>query len=129
MDHDGDPQNTDSIDEQRENRGGTEDPEVDDPIPGRPPGWTEERPPDSDEGPLGTVSVDEPDPPWLLDALGQLGIYMGVTAVVLTAIGLGSALIDLQPIANIALVLALGLVSVALVFGAAYQAYVSDLLP
>jgi len=32
-------------------------------------------------------------------------------------------------VANIALVLALGLVSVALVFGAAYQAYVSDLLP
>ena len=88
----------------------------------------ESREDDTENQPV-ALSIEEPDPPWILDVLGDIGIYLGVAAVGLTAIGLVSAVIDLQPVANISLVLALGLVSVALVFGAAYQAYVSDLVP
>lgn len=75
------------------------------------------------------ASVDDPDPPQVLERLGQIGIYLSVAAVALAVVGLGAGSARVQPFANIALVLALGLGSVAMVFGAIYQASVSGLAP
>ena len=83
----------------------------------------------SDEEPPGGFSVEEPDPPRTLALVGNLGVYIALLGLGLTIVGLGAALIPIQPLANVSLFLALCSVTVAMVMGAAYQAYVSDLLP
>lgn len=82
----------------------------------------------TDDEPPGEFAVEAPDPPRILALIGRLGVYIALLGLGLTAVGLGAALVPIQPLANVSLFLALVSVTVAMVMGAAYQASVSDLL-
>lgn len=74
------------------------------------------------------VSVDEPDPPPIVDRLGSVGIYLALVAMVLAVVGVGAAAIGVQPFGNAAITLSLGLGLVAMLFGMVFQAVASDFL-
>ncbi|MFC4544301.1 hypothetical protein ACFO5R_20435 [Halosolutus amylolyticus] len=78
-----------------------------------------------DEG--SPAPTDAGEPPRSLGALGQVGVALAVAAVALTAVGLVAALLGSYVLANVALVLAFGLVSIAIVLGAIFRASVGDL--
>jgi len=82
----------------------------------------------SDDEPPAEFDIEEPDPPRVLALIGDLGVYVALLGLGLTVVGLGAAVVPIQPLANVSLFLALVSVTVAMVMGAAYQAYVSDLL-
>jgi len=72
-------------------------------------------------------SIQDPDPPWPIAWAGELGVYLGVLAVVLAVVGVTLAGLGVQPIGNVAIAASLGLVSVAMLFGMVFQAYISDI--
>lgn len=74
------------------------------------------------------VSVDEPDPPPIVDRLGSVGIYLALAALVLAVVGVGAAGVGIQPFGNAAITLSLGLGLVAMAFGMVFQAVASDFL-
>ena len=82
----------------------------------------------SEDEPPSEFTIEEPDTPRALAVLGRFGMYLALLGLGLTAVGLGAALVPIQPLTNISLFFALLSVTIAMVIGAAYQAYVSDLL-
>lgn len=80
--------------------------------------WLGEEPPEE--------SFDSgPDVPRHIEVIGQSGVYLGVGALLLAIGGLSMASVDIQPLANIALVVSLGTVFGAMFLGIVFQAYVS----
>lgn len=75
---------------------------------------------DSDE------DEEQKEPPRLLSALGQLGIYLGLASLALTVLGLAGLSVQFQPYANMAITTALVGVTVSMILGVAFQAYVGD---
>jgi|APHM01.1.fsa_nt_gi hypothetical protein len=73
--------------------------------------------------------VEEPDTHWLVEALGQLGVRLGVVSVLLAVLGIAAAGAGMQPFGNVAIVGSLVMVSVAMVLGMVFQAYTSNILP
>ena len=69
----------------------------------------------------------EPDVPGSVNWLGQIGVYLGVIAVVLAVGGVSLAAADIQPIANMALVASLVLISGAMLVAIVFQVYASEL--
>lgn len=74
------------------------------------------------------LSVDDPDPPPIVDRLGSVGIYLAVAALALAVIGVGAAARGIQPLGNAVITLSLGLGIFAMVFAMVFQAFASDLL-
>lgn len=72
---------------------------------------------------------EEEEPPWILEKLGQLGIYIAILGAVLSVIGVSAAWLGIQPLGNISMTFSLGLITLAMVLGAMFQAYVSDFSP
>lgn len=95
-------------------------------IEGDAPPASEE--PDTDREPwlLRAVSIDGPDPPWHIDLVGQIGVYLGILSVTLALLGVLAASWGIQPIGNVAIVLSLALISIAMVLGIVFQVYVGD---
>ncbi len=73
--------------------------------------------------------VEEPDTPWLVDALGQLGVRLGVVSVILAIVGIAAAGVGMQPFGSVAIVASLAMVTVAMLLGMVFQAYAGDYLP
>jgi|GEM_PF-6046181 hypothetical protein len=73
--------------------------------------------------PLGS----ETDVPRYARVLGDIGIYLGVAAVVLTVGGLLLAVGGVQPYASVALTFSLLIVFVAMLLGIVFQAHVTDI--
>lgn len=69
---------------------------------------------------------DEADPPEIIEAVGQFGIYLGVASLGLTAFGVPAMYVGFQPYGNVAVTLAVAGVTVAMILGMVYQAYVGD---
>jgi hypothetical protein len=91
-----------------------------------------ESPSESDEGDdagpaTPDFSIEDPDPPWPIAWAGELGVYLAVLAVVLAVVGVTLAGLRIQPLGNVAIVASLGLVTVAMLFGMVFQAYISDI--
>lgn len=74
------------------------------------------------------VSVDDPNPPAIVDRLGSVGIVLVAIALVLAVIGVAAAAVGIQPFGNAAITLSLGLGAIAMLFGLVFQAFASDLL-
>jgi hypothetical protein len=74
------------------------------------------------------LSVEDPDPPRIVDHLGSVGIYLAVAAFGLAVIGIGAAARGIQPLGNAVITLSLGLGIVAMLFAMVFQAFASDLL-
>ncbi len=116
---------------------GVDDPtEVDDEV--RPPRPDEADPDPEHEAQLslqhepavGTGQrVEEPDTPWLVDAVGQLGVRLGVVSVLLALLGIAAAGVGMQPFGNVAIVASLVMVSVAMLLGMLFQAYTGTVMP
>jgi len=80
--------------------------------------WLGEEPPEE------ALEPDH-DVPRHVELLGQSGVYLGVGALFLAVGGVSLASVDIQPLANIAIVASLGVVSGAMFLGIVFQAYVS----
>ena len=87
--------------------------------------WLQDDPESAGSSPATADDTDD-GPPWLLEAIGQIGIYIGIVSVGLTVFGIPAMYVGLQPYGNVAITLAIAGVSVAMVLGMVYQAYVSD---
>jgi len=74
-------------------------------------------------------SVEEPDTPWLVDALGQLGVRLGVVSVLLAVVGIAAAGVGMQPFGSVAIVASLVMVTTAMLLGMVFQAFAGDVLP
>lgn len=75
---------------------------------------------------LESISIDDPNPPQHVDLVGQIGVYLGLLSVALALFGVAAASLRVQPFGNIAIVLSLGLISVAMLLGMIFQIYVGD---
>jgi len=73
--------------------------------------------------------VEEPDTPWIVDAVGQLGVRLGVVSVLLAVVGIVAAGAGMQPFGSVAIVASLAMVSLAMVFGIVFQAYAGTVMP
>lgn len=73
--------------------------------------------------------AEEPDTPWAVAVLGQLGVRLGVVSVLLAVVGIGAAGAGVQPLGSVAIVAALVMVSVAMLLGMVFQAFDGDILP
>lgn len=80
---------------------------------------------DSDAGPwpLRKLSAGEGEPPRAIQALGDLGIYLGVIAVGLAIVGLVAGTLEFLPLARVAIFFAIVLGSVAMVLGVVFQIF------
>lgn len=101
-----------------------EPPESPDESDGEPPGHETAAAPGSVR--LPTSDVENADIPRVVDAGGSIGVTLGVVAVALAFGGVLAAWLRVQPLGNIAMVLSLLLVSIAMVFGVVFQAYALD---
>lgn len=72
------------------------------------------------------TSDDETEPPWLVDLLAQVGVYLALAGAVLAGVGLVLAWLGVQPYGNASTFFGLLFVTVAMVFGIVFQAYRSD---
>lgn len=74
------------------------------------------------------VSVEEPDPPPIVDRLGSVGVYLSIGALALAVMGVGAAAAGIQPLGNAVITLGLVLGIVAMLLGMVFQTFASDLL-
>jgi hypothetical protein len=82
----------------------------------------------TDEVPEEVVEDREDDtPPRILEVIGQVGVYIATASLVSTAFGIVAIALGIQPYGNIATTLALVGVTVAMIMGMLFQAYVGDL--
>jgi len=65
------------------------------------------------------------DVPRYVEWVGQSGVYLGVGALFLAVGGVSLASVDVQPLANIAMVASIGTIFGAMFLGIVFQAYVS----
>jgi hypothetical protein len=68
-------------------------------------------------------SADAYDPGPFMETLGNTGIYLGVLSVGLAASGLLLGTFRIQPIASLAILLSLVLITVSMILGAVFQAF------
>ncbi len=83
------------------------------------------------EGPAGEDGTDATadetaETPRAVTALGRAGEVLAVGSLALAVVGAGTLAAGIQPYGNVATVLALAGVTVAMVLGMAYQAYTGD---
>jgi hypothetical protein len=69
---------------------------------------------------------DGSDPPWVVATAGQAGVYLAVGSLGVATVGAAAIAAGIQPYGNVATVLALVGVTVAMGLGTAHQAYVGD---
>jgi len=86
--------------------------------------------PDPDPGPRESGEKDggAGDPPRVVAAVGQAGVYLAVGSLGVAAAGVAAIVAGVQPYGNVATVLALVGVTVAMGLGTVHQAYVGDYL-
>lgn len=65
-------------------------------------------------------------PPRTIRWLGRIGVYIAAGGTLLAVVGLTAAAFGIQPTGNVLMTLSLFSVSVAMVFGLAFRAYVGD---
>lgn len=73
--------------------------------------------------------VEEPETPWIVETLGQLGVRLGVVSVLLAVLGIVATGVGMQPFGSVAIVASLVMVSTAMLLGMVFQAYAGDYLP
>lgn len=83
------------------------------------PGWDPEQAPDSGE-------ENEPEPPWYVYWVGQIGVYLAVVAVALAASGVTLAWLGVYPYGNVAITFSLVFGVLAMLLGIVFQVYRSD---
>jgi hypothetical protein len=67
------------------------------------------------------VEFSEPDASPLAEWLGQVGVYLGVFALLLAVAGIGAGLLKVRPWSGLLLTLSLVAATVAMVLGAVFQ--------
>lgn len=73
-----------------------------------------------------TEADGEERPPRTVRWIGRIGVYIAVVGTVSAMLGLAAAALGVQPFGNVLMTLALFGVSIAMLFGLAFQAYVGD---
>lgn len=68
----------------------------------------------------------EPEVPFVLEQLGQVGVYVALLGLGLAVFGVGAAFLNIQPLGNVSMFFSLVLVTVAMLFAVAIQAYSMD---
>jgi hypothetical protein len=81
---------------------------------------------DPDPRESGGKDGDGGDPPRIVATVGQAGVYLAVGSLGVAAVGVAAIAAGVQPYGNVATVLALAGVTVAMALGTAHQAYVGD---
>ena len=100
-------------------REGQDDPrEASHPAPEDLHPWLDER--DGEE------TEDEDEPPFVVRAIGQVGIYLATVSLGLAIFGVAGIYAEFQPWGNVATTLALVGVTVAMLMGMVFQAYVGE---
>lgn len=79
--------------------------------------------PDVEPWPLGKLSPSEGEPSRAVQALGDLGIYLGVVAVALAIVGLVAGTLAFLPLARVAIFFAIVLGSIAMGLGVVFQIF------
>lgn len=69
---------------------------------------------------------EDETPPWILEVVGEVGVYLAFLSLLLTIVGLISIYIRFQPVGNIAITFGLVGITVSMIIGMVYQAYVGD---
>ena len=78
-----------------------------------------------DEG-NGEETEDEDEPPFVVRAIGQAGIYLATVSLGLAILGVVGIYAEFQPWGNVATTLALAGVTVAMFMGMVFQTYVGE---
>ena len=73
-----------------------------------------------------TDEKGEERPPWTIRWIGRIGVYIAASGTVSAVLGLSAAAFGIQPAGNALMTLALFAVSIAMLFGLVFQAYVGD---
>ena len=71
-------------------------------------------------------SMDDADLPKVVEVGGSIGVKLGVVSIGLAIVGVVAASVHVQPFGNVAIVLSLVLISIAMVLGMLFQAYAFD---
>lgn len=74
----------------------------------------------------GSSDEDSVEPPWHVRWVGQIGVYLGVIAVVLAAGGVTMAWLRIQPYGNMAITFSLVFAVVGMILGVVFQIYLGD---
>ncbi|WP_247731530.1 hypothetical protein [Halovivax limisalsi] len=68
-----------------------------------------------------STTVEDADPPWLVELGGSIGVGLGVLALALAIVGVTAAWLGVQPLGNVAVAFALITIAISFVLGLVYQ--------
>lgn len=71
-------------------------------------------------------SMDDADLPKVVEVGGSIGVKLGAVSIGLAIVGVVAASVHIQPFGNVAIVLSLVLISIAMALGMLFQAYAFD---